>query len=222
VCYDFEAGDAEHARNITQHKSMRITTLDPRYAISGSPRGVSITETCTEGLLPDDVVHLWTCDDTSELQDTDLRNPSRYFMVFETGDNTTVEVGEAEPLDLFYGRAENFGDDYTVWTETDTDTADATVCYPSDPHGVLDISDVIVDSGFCNEFDNMNTGGDTHSSEASLAGNPDGSRMYGVWAQWVFDSSGEEVVEADVMARRVWWLDDYISDSYSYNLPGTQ
>ena len=35
---------------------------------------------------------LWTCDDTSEVQDTDLRNPSRYFMVFETGDNTTVEV----------------------------------------------------------------------------------------------------------------------------------
>jgi len=103
---------------------------------------------------------------TDEVQDIDLRNPSRYFMVFETGDNTTVEVGEAEPLDLFYGRAERFGDDYVVWTETDTDSADATVCYPSDPHDVLDVSDVIIDSGFCNEFDNMNTGGDTHPSEA--------------------------------------------------------
>ncbi len=51
---------------------------------------------------------------------TDLRNPSRYFMVYETGDNTTVADGEAEPLDLFYSRGENFGDDYVVWTETDT------------------------------------------------------------------------------------------------------
>ena len=200
---------------------MRITTLDPRYAISGSPRGVSITEDCTDGLLPVDVESLWTCDDTSAVQDTDLRNPSRYFMVYETGDNTTVTVGEAEPLDLFYGRGESFGDDYTVWTETDTTEANPDECCPSDPHGV-EISGVIVDSGFCNEFDNLNTGGDTHSSEASLAANPDASKMYGVWAQWVFDDSGEEVVEADAMARRVWWLDDYISVDNSYTLPGTQ
>ena len=63
---------------------------------------------------------IFTCDDLSVDYDSDLRDPSRYFMVFETGDNTTVEVGEAEPLDLFYGRAESFGDDYVVWTETDT------------------------------------------------------------------------------------------------------
>jgi hypothetical protein len=227
TCYEFAAGAAEHARNVTQHKSMRITTLDPRYAISGSPRGVSITETCLDGLFPADeggitvVDGIWSCDDTSLVQDTDLRNPSRYFMVFETGDNTTVTVGEAEPLDLFYGRAESFGDDYTVWTETDTDTADATVCFPSDPHDVLDISAVILGSGFCNEFDNLNTGGDTHASEASLGGNPDASKMYGAWAQWVFDEH-EEVAESDAQARRVWWLDDYVSDTNAYTLPGTQ
>jgi hypothetical protein len=225
VCYDFAEGAAEHARNVTQHKSMRITTLDPRYAISGSPRGVSITEDCTDGLFLDPLViqDIWSCDDTSLVQDTDLRNPSRYLMVFETGDNTTVVVGEADPLDLFYGRAESFGDDYTVWYETDTlFTVEGEGCYPSDPHDVLGISSVIVDSGFCNEFDNMNTGGDTHSSEASLAANPDGSKMYGIWAQWVFDDSGEEVVESDAQARRVWWLDDYISTENAYTLPGTQ
>jgi hypothetical protein len=227
ACYEFGAGGAEHARNITQHKSMRITTLDPRYAISGSPTGVGIDETCTDGLFLDDSVidGIFTCDDTSEVMDTDLRDPSRYFMVFETGDNTTVVVGEAEPLDLFYGRAESFGDDYTVWTETDTETGDPLACYPSDPHAVLDVSDVIIGSGFCNEFDNMNTGGDTHSSEASLAGTADGSKLYAVWAQWVFDEDGEEVVESDAKARRLWWIDDYIApeaDGLSYTLPGTK
>ncbi len=222
ICFDFEAGVAEHARNITQHKSMRITTLDPRYARTKA----TIEEGCTEGLFVDTTVipdfdSTFTCDDTSVLQDTDTRNPSRYFMVFETGDNRTVEVGEAEPLDLFFSRAESFGDDYVVWTETDSDSADATVCFPSDPHDVLDISDVIIGSGFCNEFDNLNTGGDTHSSEASLEANPDGSKMYGTWTQWVFDDNGEDVIDADAMARRVWWIDDYISQDNSYTLSGT-
>ena len=100
ACYDFAAGAAEHARNITQHKSMKITTLDPRYASTGSPRGVEITETCTVGLFDDPTVidGIFTCDDLSVDYHSDLRNPSRYFMVFETGDNKTVEVGEAEPL----------------------------------------------------------------------------------------------------------------------------
>ena len=81
-----------------------------------------------------------------------------------------------------------------------------------------------VGSGFCNEFDNMNTGGDTHSSEANLEANPDGSKLYGVWAQWVFDDSGEEVVESDAMARRIWWIDEYRSTNPDliYTLPGTQ
>ena len=92
---------------------------------------------------------------------------------------------------------------------------------------MLDVSDVIIGSGFCNEFDNMNTGGDTHSSEASLAGTADGSKLYAVWAQWVFgEVDGEEVVvESDAQARRLCWLDDYIApedDGLSYTLPGTK
>ncbi|MBT8069362.1 MAG: hypothetical protein KJO80_02910, partial [Gammaproteobacteria bacterium] len=227
ACYEFPAGGAEHARNITQHKSMRITTLDPRYPVSGSPTGVGIDpDTCLDGLfLDNDADGIFTCDDTSIVMDTDLRDPSRYFMVYETGDNTTVAVGEAEPWDLFYGRAESFGDDYTVWTETDTDTGDASACYPSEPHDVLDVPLVVVGSGFCNEFNNMNTGGDTHSSEASLAGTADGSKLYAVWAEWVFTEDGEEVAESDAKARRVWWIDDYIApetDGLSYTLPGTK
>jgi len=237
ACYEFAAGAAEHARNVTQHKSMKITTLDPRYASAGSPRGVGIDPvTCTDGLFPTDadgvsvIDDIFTCDDTSDVQDTDLRNPSRYFMVFETGDNRTVEVGEAEPLDLFYSRAESFGDDYVVWTETDTESANLDECYPTDPHtDDPDTSDIRIGSGFCNEFDRLNTGSDSHSSEASLAGNSDGSKMYAVSAQWVFEHDDDyesEIIEADAMARRVWWIDDYICDTVAdptcaYSLPGT-
>ena len=218
ACYEFGAGAAEHARNITQHKSMRITTLDPRYA----PSKGAIVEGCTDGLFLDPTVieGIFTCDDLSVDQDSDLRDASRYFMVFETGDNTTVAVGEAEPLDLFYGRAESFGDDYVVWTETDSDTPNPEDCYPTVDYGVLDLG-IVVGTGFCNEFDNMNTGGDTHSSEANMEANPDGSKLYAVWAQWVFDALGEEVVEADAMARRIWWIDDYVSDTEAYTLSGT-
>jgi hypothetical protein len=74
---------------------------------------------------------------------------------------------------------------------------------------------------FCNEFDRMNTGGDTHSSEANLEANPDGSKLYGVWGQWVFDEYGEEVVESEAMARRIWFIDEWVSDINAYTLPGT-
>jgi hypothetical protein len=226
VCYEFGAGVAEHARNVTQHRSMNITTLDPRYA----PTKATITDGCTDGLFVDPTVieGIFTCDDLSVDYDSDLRNPSRYFMVFETGDNSTVEVGEAEPLDLFYSRAEDFGDDYVVWTETDTgyDADPTSVCYPTVAYDVTGVVGTVLEgSGFCNEFDRMNRGGDTRSSEANLESNPDGSKLYGVWAQWVLDElTGEEVVESDAMARRIWWIDEYRSDNPDliYTLPGTQ
>jgi hypothetical protein len=224
ACYSFAAGAAEHARNVTQHQALRITTLDPRFA----PTKATIASDCADGLFYDPTVidGIFTCDDLSMDYDSDLRDPSRYFMVFETGDNTTTEVGEAEPLGLYYSRAEGFGDDYVVWTETDTATANPEDCYPSVDYGVEDLG-VAVGSGFCNEFDNMNTGGDTHASEANLEANPDGSKLYGVWAQWVFADDNDyesEIIESDAMARRIWWIDDYVSANPNliYTLPGTQ
>jgi hypothetical protein len=162
------------------------------------------------------------------VQDTDLRNPSRYFMVYEVGDNSTVEAGEAEPLDLFYSRAENFGDDYVVWTEADTgyDNPDD-VCYPTVAHDDEKVIGTVVEgSGFCNEFDKMNSGGDAHSSEASLESNPAADKMYGVWSQWVYqdDDYDGEIIESDAKARRVWWIDNYRStnEDLIWTLPGTQ
>ena len=200
VCYTYPAGGNEQARNVTQHQSMRITTLDPRYA----PTRPSILPGCVDVDDPTIDSTIMTCDDSVNTIDGDVRDPSMFFMVFETGDNTTVQVGEAEPLDLFYGRAVNFGDAYVVWAEPDT----LDLCYPSDTHGDDGVSSVVAESGFCNEFDRMNSGGDTHSSEANLESNSDGTMLYGVWAQWVFDDATGDIAESDAIARRIWWIDD--------------
>jgi hypothetical protein len=191
VCNSYAAGEAEQARNVTQLKSMKTTTLDPRFAITGSPQGVSNTlDPFGYGTNP---------------YGEDVRNPSRYFIVYETGDNTTTSEGEPEPEDLFYSRAINFGDDYVVWTEE----TDLTACYPSNPHDNV-VPTELVGSGFCNEFDQLDQGiQGLQASEASLTANPGGQFLYGVWAQW--DESTGELTVSDAMARRLWWIDGYIS-----------
>ncbi len=209
VCNSYAAGADEQARNVTQHQSMRITTLDPRFAITGSPQGVSNTldPFGTGNINP---------------YGEDVRNPSRFFVVFETGDNTTAAEGEPEPLDLFYSRAVNFGDNYQVWAEE----TGLSVCYPSDPHGDTDPDKGVpaehIGSGFCNEFDQFDQGTPgLEASEASLTANPGGQFLYGVWAQLehpVEDgvTNWDEVLSSDAMARRVWWLDGYISDTLAW------
>ena len=205
VCTTYGAGEFEQARNVTQHASMRTTTLDPRYAktaatITADPFGYGIPN--------------YDLGSGSE----DVRDPSRYFIVFETGDNTTTAEGEPEPLDLFYSRAVSYGDDYQVWAEED----DLSVCYPSDPHGDDKVIGTVLEgSGFCNEFDQLEQGKPgLEASEASLAANPGGEFLYAAWAQALVDDSKVKdkdkkdksvLVESDAMARRVWWIDGYIS-----------
>jgi hypothetical protein len=209
VCNSYAAGAAEQARNVTQHQSMRITTLDPRFAITGSPQGVGNTlDPFGYGINP---------------YGEDVRNPSRFFVVYETGDNTTTSEGEPEPLDLFYSRAVNFGDDYQVWAEE----TDLSTCYPSDPHEDTDPDKGVpaehLGTGFCNEFDQFDQGTPgLEASEASLTANPGGQFLYGVWAQLEHPvangvTNWDEVLSSDAMARRVWWLDDYISVDWAWD-----
>jgi hypothetical protein len=196
ACHSYAAGAAEQPRNVTQLKSMSTTTLDPRY----SPTAKTILWDGFTGIQSD-----W-------LNGEDERDPTRYFIVYETGDNTTTADGEPEPLDLFYSRAVKFGDHYQVWAEE----TDLSVCYPSDPHGV-DIPTELIGSGFCNEFDQMDQGRQgVVGSEASLEANPGGEFMYGVWAQ-----HDEDNHVSDPEARRVWWIDDYISSENAWDLPGS-
>jgi hypothetical protein len=137
----------------------------------------------------------------------DTRDPSRYFIAYETGDNSTTAEGEPEPLDLFYSRAVMFGDHYQVWAEE----TDLSVCYPSDPHD-QDLPTELFGSGFCNEFDQMEQGTlGLEASEASLTANPGGEFLYGAWAELY-----HETVESGALARRVWWIDDLISETWAW------
>jgi len=212
VCVSYDAGAAEQARNVTQHQSMRITTLDPRYA----PTAGTITSDLLGWAPPD-----YTTDTGAH---EDERDPSRFFIVFETGDNTTSAEGEPEPMDLFYSRAVLFGDHYQVWAEEDEigsapDTE--TICYPSNPHGDTDpvtgVPAELIGSGFCNEFDQMEQGiPGLEASEASVTANPGGQFLYATWAEMLHNDAGE-MVESDAMVRRVWWIDDYVSDTYGWD-----
>ncbi|WP_405034630.1 choice-of-anchor O protein [Ornithinimicrobium sp. LYQ103] len=208
VCYTYDAtkdGADEQARNVTQHKSMSTTTLDPRFAMTGSPQGVNVTsDLFGYGLLE------W---ETAFGDNEDVRDPSRFFVVYETGDNTTTQFGEPEPLDLFYSRAVNFGDDYVVWDElaesTRDGSRDVTDCYPNAAHEDDDVVGTVLEgSGFCNEFDKMESGTPgLEASEASMTANPGGQFLYAVWAQaQIIDGA---LTESDAMARRVWWVDDF-------------
>jgi len=206
ICTAYEAGVPEQSRDVSQHKSMKITTLDPRYT-------PTFAGMATEGDLE------WAL--FEPLDPTDIRNPSRSFVVFESGDNTTVAVGEAEPLNLDYGRAEVFGDHYTVWTEIDTGYADSGLddCYPNNPQGTTD-APWAVGTGFCNEFDTLEGFPQALSEEASLASSAWGDFLYGVWGQFNIDDNGD-FVDGDNMFRRVWYLDNYVSETNAYTLPGT-
>jgi hypothetical protein len=165
VCTSYAAGAPEQARNVSQLKSAegtgtnKFTILDPRYA-PDPPTMPTIEGTGTDA-------------------NSDVFNPSRFFVVYETGDNTTVTEGEAEALDLFYGRAVNFGDHYQVGSEEAT---------------------LLGSSAWNNEFARLTTGTSVEAEEASLAMTPAGDTLYAVWAQV---SAGTHSAEY----ARVWYTD---------------
>jgi len=192
ICTDYVAGAPEQARNVSQLRSQftswedfydagtgtfKLTVLDPRYA----PDPPTMPSIGADGDLTYDY-------------DSDEFNPSRFFVVFETGDNTTVSEGEAEPLDLYYGRAVAFGDHYQVWA---TESEMETTCLPGAGSAGV----------FCNEFDRITTGSNVEASEASLAMSPAGDTLYAVWAQLQHDGTTGDLIDADAAYARVWYDD---------------
>jgi len=191
ACYQYDAGRVEQARNVSQLPSMRFTILDPRYASTAAASS-----------------------------DMEWRDPSRYFIVYESGDNSTTAVGEAEPLDLHYSRALGFGDHYTVAYEPSGDTLltveamQQSNCYPNrqpatylttpPETGSATVIDTLVGSGFCNEFDDLEGKRDTASSEASLQADSGGMLLYSVWAQEQHHKNGR-LIASDAMFRRVFY-----------------
>jgi hypothetical protein len=164
----FGAGEFENSRNVSQLIGNKVTILDPRYSPTGG-----LTQFVIE-----DVLEVGMAD---PYWDDAVRDPSKFFVVYETGDNTTVAEGEAVPLDLFYSRAYDFGDDYDL------------VEYEKDGETVL-------------LFDWLENKKDDLSGEASVTANPGGTFFYAVWNQWQ-EPEPEVVAESDMIFRRVLYND---------------
>ena len=198
VCVTYGPGDFEQARNVSQLLGSKVTVLDPRF--SPTTRTIN-TAWVTTASLPEGFIA--PCGDapTADCDYDDLRDPSRFFLVYETGHSSAYDAGEAPPLDLFYSRALDWGDDYLVWQ----DEADTSACLPSAENAEL--------AGFCNEFDAIEGSQFAESGEASVTCSPGGEFFYATWNQWDFENvAGElgEEIGADAWFRRILFLDDYV------------
>ena len=214
-CTTYLAGEAEQSRNMSQLKSMAFTILDPRY--SPTIAGMVVQDLTEYG----DIFTYVADGESDEFASTDVRRPDRLHIVYETGDNTTVAIGEGEPLNLNYGRGFMFGDHFQVWYDEVIDGDDigaTTVCYPSDPHGD-DVNVEVIGTGFCNEFDTLEGSQTALSEEASMTSSASGDFLYSVWGQINLDNDLNHI-DGNAEFRRVWWLDDYLPSDAWENLVG--
>lgn len=167
TCTTYGPGEFEQSRNLSQLVGNKETILDPRYTPTGGIKMLPITDLKEIGFdgYPDDE-----------------RDPSKFFIVYETGDNTTVAEGEAVPLDLFYSRATAWGDDY-------------------------DLAEYEQDGEIVEAFDWLEHDRDDLSGEAANLANNGGTFYYAVWNQWQEDEH-ENVSESDSIFRRIMYLDN--------------
>jgi hypothetical protein len=192
VEWTYDAGEYEQGRNVSLLTGNKVTILDPRYSPTG---GVKLYPTIRTDWLTTNNISF----EGLPYEDDAVRDPSKFFMVYETGDNTTVAVGEATPLDLYYSRATVYGDVYEVMDyKTDTD-------------------DLVLD-----RWPWLENKTDILSGEASMLANPGGTFMYAVWNQWEEDilPDGEELIfNSDIIFRRMLYLPD---DSTEQTIPYTE
>jgi hypothetical protein len=181
--FTYLPGAFEQGRNVSQLVGNRVTVLDPRYSPTG---GTKLVSTIRTNWLTDNgfiFTGLPYADDLA-------RDPSKFFLIYETGDNSTVDVGEATPMDLFYSRATVWGDMYELMD------------YPTD--------DDVVERWPWAEIET-----ELLSGEASMLVNPGGTFMYAVWNQWQEDTYTDEygiehtiIFNSDMPFRRFLYLPD--------------
>ncbi len=179
----YAAGAFEQGRNVSQLIGNKITILDPRYTPTG---GLKLYPTIRTDWLTENGFSF----EGLPYVDDAARDRSKFFMIYETGDNTTVTVGEAVPLDLYYSRATVFGD---VW-ELDPDWYDPVTGEIEDYRWPWVENKIDILSG-----------------EASMLANPGGTFMYAVWNQWkeeILPSGEEHIYESDILFRRFLYLPD--------------
>jgi hypothetical protein len=175
VEYDLGPGIFEPVRNMSLLTGIKLTVLDPRYAPTGGATHSSIKN-----------------DDGSFMYPDDERDPSKWFITFEVGDNTTVAEGEATPLDMFYSRATNYGDDFEY------------------------VPQIVVNPDTENEFyfDWLEGKKDIHAAEAAMSGNPGGTFFWTIWNQWQEDINGD-MYDSDAILRRLMFSDEEVETTPS-------
>jgi hypothetical protein len=193
--FTYGAGEFEQGRNVSQLIGNKITILDPRYSPTG---GLKLYPTIrTDWLFPD----ISTLPQELPYEDDALRDSSKFFMIYETGDNTTVTEGEAVPLNLYYSRATVYGD---IW-ELDPDW------YDEETGEIVDY-----------RWPWAENKKEILSGEASMLANPGGTFMYAVWNQWqeeILPDGSEHIFDSDMIFRRFMYLPD--DSDISNELPPT-
>jgi len=208
----YGAGEFEQARNVSQLAGTRVTVLDPRYSPSGGMLKKDYTKLLCydETAVPTEIGDAGTgwvnCNYTEAPYPEEIRDPSAFFATFETGDNSVVteETGTV-PMDMYYSRASNFGDD---WDEQDIcDLADTEESWYPSASVVCDEDEVEL------RWDWLENGDDI-ATEASVFGNPNGDRFYAVWNQELpigVDDHGETIyTDMDTEFRRIFYNLGYV------------
>ena len=151
--FTYEPGVFEQGRNVSELIGNKVTVLDPRYSPTG---GMKLYSDHPYRLADREWLHL--------RQGCPIRmmwraTTSKFFLAYETGDNTNAAEYMATPMDMLYSRATVWGDVYEKME--------------------YDISGEIVWRWPWVEIDQEDLSG-----EASMLANPGGTFMYIVWNQW--------------------------------------
>lgn len=197
--FTYAAGEFEQGRNVSQLIGNKITILDPRYTPTG---GLKLYPTIRTDWLE---TNIGAPSETLPYEDDLARDPSKFFMIYETGDNTTVAEGEAVPLNLYYSRATVYGD---VW-EQDLDW--------------IDENEELI--GY--RWPWAENKKEILSGEASMLANPGGTFMYSVWNQWQeeithwvdeygIEHEEEHVFDSDIIFRRFLYVMDVDAETTNF------
>jgi hypothetical protein len=176
----YNAGAFEQGRNVSQLIGNKITILDPRYSPTG---GLKLYPYIRTDWLSDNLGITF-----AGYEDDIVRDPSKFFMIYETGDNTTVAEGEAVPLNLYYSRATVYGDVWELDEEWLEDQDEWIWRWP----WAENKAEIL-------------------SGEASMLANPGGTFMYAVWNQWqeeILPDGHELIFDSDMIFRRFMYLPD--------------
>jgi hypothetical protein len=202
VCTPYGAGEFVPARNLSQLAGTTVTVLEPRLAPTGGALKKDYTSLLCydEAAVPTEIGDSGTgwvnCGLTEATYPEDIRDPSAFLVTYQSADNQVVDLDTGpEPLDMFYSRTFNFGDDYDEQDVCATDLEDP--WYPS--------SNVVCEEGEVElRFDWLELRKRSQSDDAEIIANPNGDRLYAVWSQEDFGKKGV-VIGSDAWFRRVFY-----------------